>query len=1131
MADFSDPFPISEPLDLVELQLQQELQAMFDIDSQRYLQDYLHLTQQLNAPSWTADMQEMYRAIHTIKGGAVTVGAEACLKVATVLEDLLSDLRHLTPAPPLGDGQLANLLQEAGELLASSLRIQGTWEAIADLVNPSVQRIQTLHEQIKVTYLADWNDQRLLHQEFAEQGFGLVILNLEMAVEQLSIPGNVPAEAMEIATQTLVQLAEIGHDLEFAGGWIELLGRCDALVNEPSTALWRSQWPGYLAALQESARQSGKWIEPIFTPLPTVDVSAISAVEPPVPAESPLLDLDLTSPALENVSLELEGLELESIAQDLPGLEDFTSDTIGWVPPNIDSIELNPAIDSSEWTELELPNFEETLAAEDLPSLADPLDIEIHDEFPINLENFDLDLSLEAINTLEQWQEFTPILEEDPAQINLPSSSDRIEPEAALSISDDWANLEDLSGLDDLSDLDNLGNLADWIDAPLGEASESVSDLNPTALQVEPDWLGLVSPDPRQEATEAATTERDDQPSVRRTEIEGTVQVPVPLDRLDQTAQTLVETLLSVRVSQGLYGNLQSQLVQLLALAQESAQNITELRKLQDNFALLNDLRLKQQDTDSPALERYREGYSTINRLLETSLRLSEVGAEASKSVQQTSNSLKALDRNVLRLRQNIEQSRLVPFKNLGFRAKAVLRDLSTRMGKPAQMVVEGEHIELDAATASRLEPALLHLIRNAYDHGLESAADRAASGKSAQGTITLSLRRSGNRYLLDIKDDGRGIDAAHIQQVAVAKGLPLTQTDTTNQLLSVLCQPGFSSQSVVSDISGRGVGMDVVAHQIESLGGRLQLETVVEQGSKFQLQFPVPQLLVSCVLLQVGDRSFAIPAQDIATTTLWDRLETVAVTESNCPYSWQIKQGEALIPGLDLSQYWQPQSTNRTIPETAVALRIRSTEQSQSLWILADDLREQTELLITPLPNPLQAPVGVLGVSLQSDGNLVPVIDAAILVEAITTSQNALSSAPLHPLADTSNAAEISFSSASRTILVVDDAALMRRRIEASLTAYGYTIVTCADGQEAWNWLQQHPAPAMVITDIEMPNMDGFTLIDRARQSGLTMPMVIVSSRLAEEWSKEARRLGATDYLTKGFTTQELIAKVRSLL
>jgi CheY-like chemotaxis protein len=325
-----------------------------------------------------------------------------------------------------------------------------------------------------------------------------------------------------------------------------------------------------------------------------------------------------------------------------------------------------------------------------------------------------------------------------------------------------------------------------------------------------------------------------------------------------------------------------------------------------------------------------------------------------------------------------------------------------------------------------------------------------------------------------------------------------------------------------------------VVAHQIETLGGRLQLETRVGQGTTFRMQFPVPQLLVSCVQLQVGDRTFAIPAQDIAATTLWDSLEATAVADGQQPYTWQIQQGDTLVPGLDLLQYWQPQATNRTIAETAIALRVRTTDQEQPLWILVDDLMGQTELLITSVPSPLEAPLGLLGVSLQNDGSLVPVIDAAMLAEVLSQPQ-AVQSVQVGATVPVTFAPEPpqpeSQRHSNRTILVVDDAALMRRRIEVSLAAHGYTIVTCVDGLDAWNWLQSHPTPAMVITDVEMPNMDGFTLIDRARQSGLTMPMLVVSSRLAEEWSKEANRLGATDYLTKGFTTQELVNKVKSLL
>jgi chemotaxis protein histidine kinase CheA/CheY-like chemotaxis protein len=964
--------------------LQQELQAMFDVDSQRYLLSYLHLVEQLNPESWTADLQEMYRAIHTIKGGSVTVGAEACLKLATVLEDLLSDLRHLSPAPPLGDGRIVEMLQEAGELLASSLQIEGTKESAIALVQPSVQRVQALHEQIKASYLSDWSEQRFLHQEFADQGFGLVVLDLEMAVDQLMSQGTVPQEAIDIATQTLAQLAEIGQDLDFKPGWSEMLDLCAGLISDPAPEIWRSHWSGYLAALQESARQGGQAIQPTFT------------------ASLPPKELDEVFPVI------------------YPDISDIHFDSL--------------AIDSFELAQLSINDF----------------------------------------------SSFNPEIQ---------------------------SNKSDLSTLEALADLFDRCELTEMVLKQ--DATEG--------------WLGLVSPDPEPEVT--VNTVRSSRADLEM----GEIQIPVPLERLDRTSQTLVETLLSVRASQGIYQNLQSQLTQLLVLAQDSAQYITELRKLQDSYALLDDLKTERQSTDGPTLERYRQGYSTINRLLETSLRLSELGAEANKSAQKTSNSLKNLDRNVLRLRQNVEQSRLVPFKNLAFRAKAVLRDLTIRSGKPAQLVIKGEQIELDAATAFQIEPAILHLIRNAYDHGLESPTERSSSGKSESGTIILSLKRSGSRYLLELKDDGRGIDAQEIHQSAAAKGLPLNQTETSNQLLAVICQPGFSSQEVVSDISGRGVGMDVVAHQIETLGGRLGLETKVGHGTTFQLQFPVPQLLVSCVLLQVSDRVFAIPVQDIATTALWDTLPATTIADPHSFHSWEVKQDDISVPALDLMDYWEPQSVKRQIPNTAIALRVYSVERKQSLWIVVDDLLEQTELLIRPLPNPLEAPVGLLGLSLSAEGSLIPAIDAAMLAEIISQMTKevpeallTVGKAPFEPL---------KLPHATRTILVVDDAVLMRRRIEASLTAYGYSIVTCGDGLEAWNWLQNHKIPAMLITDIEMPNMDGFTLIDRVRESGILIPIMVISSRLAEEWSKEAQRLGANDYLTKGFTTQDLVSKVEALL
>jgi chemosensory pili system protein ChpA (sensor histidine kinase/response regulator) len=193
----------------------------------------------------------------------------------------------------------------------------------------------------------------------------------------------------------------------------------------------------------------------------------------------------------------------------------------------------------------------------------------------------------------------------------------------------------------------------------------------------------------------------------------------------------------------------------------------------------------------------------------------------------------------------------------------------------------------------------------------------------------------------------------------------------------------------------------------------------------------------------------------------------------------------------------------------------------------LADELLEQAELIINPLPSPLIAPSGLIGLSLQPDGSLIPVLQARDLTnQVLNFSGLVLETAAIAPVDNDATGEALPLS-----ILIVDDAALMRRRLEVSLNTYGYRTKTCTDGQEAWNWLQASPHPDLIITDIEMPNMDGFTLIDRCRQAGIIVPILVISSRLSEEWSDEAKRLGATDYLTKGFSTADLIKKASTLV
>ena len=879
-----------------DLQLQEELRILFELDTQKYLQLYVETVSQLNAASWREDIQQLYRCVHTIKGGSVTVGLQSVLQVSTILEDLLSDLRYLDIAPPLGDGELAKALIESGELLIGSVQMAEQSDPDA-----AVKYIQTLRDRIQAEYLPEWNEMRQVQQEFADQGFDLVILELEMAIEDLPLTGEVSAEAYETAQQTIAQLQEIGTEINLAPTWHDFLQKGSSeLGDRLDCELWHAEWMPFLQELKISARQGG-----IFA-------------------------------------------------------------------------------------------IKETLVQEPNPELN--------------------------------------------------------------------SNSESISGL------------------PLDNTTPSSANItiSPTA----------------------------------------DIQIPVPLDRLERSSQYLVETLMATRATQGFYQSVYSNLLPLVSLAQDSVQYITQLREVQDDYALLD----ASGEQDGLKVERYRQGYTAINRLLEISLRLIELGAETGESARRTSDSIQVLDRSLRNLQQTIEESRLVPFSTLAFRSRGILRDLMTRVGKQVQLTIIGEQLELDAGTLRSLEPVLLHLLRNSYDHGIEEEVERQQLGKPPQGRIELSLKRRGSMFDLSIRDDGRGIDPDRISQIAISKGLPINDTSTTERLLTVICQSGFTSAKAVSDISGRGVGMDVVASQVAMMNGKLNLNSQIGKGTAFTIQIPVPHLFVRCMLLEAGDRTFAVPTSEIYTTTLVESILWQKVERSD--YNIEVNEDHGTVPAINLYQYWHGQTEYQPLLPTAIAVRTKQSASDRGVWLIADTLVGQSDLLVNPIPLPLISPIGLIGMSLMPDGKLIPVIDAFAFVEAL------FSPAPdlITTFSSPSSTSFLDLSS-DRQILVVDDAALMRRRIESSLSPQGYAVTTCDDGMDAWQWLQNHQQPALLITDIEMPRMDGFTLIDRCRQSGLDMPILVISSRLAEEWSRETARLGATDYLTKGFSTLELVNKVGSLI
>ena len=1008
----------SDPLDLAELELERELRQMFELDSQKDLETYLTCVDNLQDNSWAADIQKMYRAVHTIKGSSVTVKADAILNVATVLEDLLSELRYLETIPSLEDGQLQEILLEGGEIIASVLNNQETD------VQSKVERIQVLQKHIQQSYLQDWNEQTQVQIEFAEQGFDLVVLELEIALNDLADTDQVPEPLIEQATQLIEDLTEIGQELELESGWQTLLQEASQLLKEPDANLWKIQWHNYFRSLKASAKQGGKLIRDELTEKNIVEGT----------------DLEEINSLLDNMELSEEDDsedEIESSTED--------SFNLGEIDSLLDNMELSEEDNSED-------------------------EIESSTEDSFNLGEID-----SLLDNMESSEE--------------DNSEDEIE-----------------SPTEDSLNLGEIDSLSDRIEAVKDSQTKEIEEAQLKSKVVAPRSLT---------PTEHKLTED--------------VQIPIPLSRLDKSVNSIVDTLIASRTMGSFYGDLHQNLLKLVNLAKDNVQYITQLRQIQDDYALLENLDQKAPHNEqAPTPERYRKGYVTINRLLENSLRLSELGTEVEQTANKTAEKLQIVDKQITILKDVVEDSRLVPFKNLSFRVKAILRDLANRHNKQVKLTVEGDNIELDVGTTRRLEPILLHLVRNAFDHGLEPTADRISLHKPEKGSIVLSLRRYGSSYVLSLQDDGKGIDPHKIQTKAQKLNYPLSNTDTPEELLAVICQPGFSSQGKVSEVSGRGVGMDVVAEQISLLNGFLSLETALGSRTTFKIHFPVPHLLVPCLLMQAGDRSFAIPTDQVVMTNLWENLAVVKIDQPDSRYTWEITQDGETTPGLDLLGYWDPRFRGRSLDQGNIGVYVQLQSDQPGMWLLADKLLGKFELKIQPIPQPLIAPQGIMGVSLQADSSLLPVFELSSLREYLLPISEEISEQIPTGDRNLDIQNDPNIDKLSQTILVVDDAALIRRRIEASLRAYGYTTHACSDGLEAWNWLQVNPNPALIITDIEMPNLDGFTLIENCRQNDWDFPIIVISSRLAEEWGQEARRLGGTDFLTKGFSTRELIGKIQ---
>ncbi len=469
-------------------------------------------------------------------------------------------------------------------------------------------------------------------------------------------------------------------------------------------------------------------------------------------------------------------------------------------------------------------------------------------------------------------------------------------------------------------------------------------------------------------------------------------------------------------------------------------------------------------------------------------------------------------------LQDGLLRTRMVPFVQLVPRLHRLVRQTADNLGKSARLEVIGPEVELDRSILDRLAAPLEHLLRNAVDHGLEDPQDRARAGKPAVGVVTLALSRDGNDVVLDLSDDGRGLDLAAIRSKAVARGLLAPQATLPDAtLMQFVFEPGFTTSGRVTQISGRGVGLDVVASEIKAANGSIALESTAGQGTRFVMRLPLTLAIIDAFLVSAGDNIYAVPHTTIEGAARIGRDELAAVYRGKGrDFDYRGNSYRLAYLGGVLDPRQKPElGERRWLP----LLLTRVGDLRVALQV--DSLIESGRIVVKPLGPQLAGIRWLSGGTILPDGRVALILDALALLRsgAIQDYQSA----------DALNAAA---APTPICVMVVDDSLTVRRVTSRLLRRQNMEVLTAKDGVEALTLLDER-RPDVLLLDIEMPRMDGYELTRHVRRSARLkdLPIIMITSRTGDKHREHARSLGVNRYLGKPYQESELLSEISSLL
>ncbi|MEH2126375.1 hybrid sensor histidine kinase/response regulator [Nostoc sp.] len=621
-------------------------------------------------------------------------------------------------------------------------------------------------------------------------------------------------------------------------------------------------------------------------------------------------------------------------------------------------------------------------------------------------------------------------------------------------------------------------------------------------------------------------------------------------------------------------------------LEQQLTRHQTTLNNLRDLPLQIQNITSQQTqsfavDFDSLEMDVYTEFHMTLHEAIEETLQLQETTESLDLLLTQATQISDKQENLTLNIIDSLVEARMAPLGNILNRFPHMVNKLGNVHAKLVELKLTGSEVLVDKAIAEKLYDPLLHLVRNAFDHGIEAPQVRRELGKPEEGLIEICAYHQGSQTVIEVRDDGQGLNLERIRRKA-AELYPIQTEEKTRkyasslaepELLDLIFSPGFTTANKVSEISGRGMGLDIVRTQMHALHGSISVQSLPNQGTIFILKIPFSMTTEKLMLVQAKGVVYGLMLDSIERILIPSEQQIKEIEGKKVLY-WNIDNDETMVSLRQLSKlinyngsfinnetlYNTSNTHNPSVAKNPVLLLQRNQGK---VALEVDQIIGEQELVIRPLGNAIAPPKYIYGCSSLANGNLILVIDALLLVKSSEIQQTTLDIRAL-PVASSSNKKALpisghTFSStpllaaststttietqssyseepdykSPKVVLVVDDAISLRQTLSLTLQKSGYQVIQAQNGVEALEKLQLHPEIKVVVSDLEMPRMNGFELLSNFRQytNLAKIPVVILTSRSAEKHRQLAQELGAKAYLTKPFLEHEFISKIKELI